>query len=328
MYNDKINIKSSIKYQKSDVNELDKDRILCQIQKTGKTFFYMKQVDVDVEHLRVPVSVLNQLRRDALEKFEKALENSILRENGKEIVLEVPAKQKFQGKKPKVNLYLQKFDSQMDYSALNYHEIYVPFKDLIKGKEMRDCIAVLPTIVDEKYRKLIEENQPILEKVKAIQITHLSQIEMLERMKIDKKIVADYSLNITNDLSEKVLQDLGVKRFTLSPELDKKEIQQFCTGLERELVVYGRPCLMTSKYCPIGKNGDCQKACQKGNYELQDRKNFVFPVVADMVNCHAKIFHSKALQQSAKGLQMDFVRVDILHETKEEIEKIISRINF
>ena len=96
MYNDKINIESLIKYQKSDVNELDKERILCQIQKTGNTFFCMKQVDIEVEHLGVPVSTLNQLRRDALEKFEKALENSILREKGKEIVLEVPAKQKFQ----------------------------------------------------------------------------------------------------------------------------------------------------------------------------------------------------------------------------------------
>ena len=328
MYNKEIDIKSSIKYEKLPVNELDKDRILCQIKKTGNTFFCMKQVDIEVEHLRVPVSTLNHLRRDALEKFEKALENSIVRENSKEVVLENPVKQKFQEKKPKVNLYLQKFDSQIDYSTLNYHEIYVPFKDLIDGREIRDCIAVLPTIVDERYQKLIEENKQVLESVKAIQITHLSQIEMLERMKIDKKIVADDSLNITNDLSEKVLQDLGVKRFTISPELDKKEIQHFCTDMEKELVVYGRSCLMTSKYCPIGKNGDCKKACQKGNYELQDRKDFVFPVIADMVNCHAKIFHSKALQQSAKGLQMDFVRVDILHETKEEIEKIISRINF
>lgn len=328
MYNDKINIKSTIKYQKSDLNELDKDRILCQIRKTGNTIFCMKQVDVEVEQLKLPISTLNQLRRQALQMFEKALENSIIRKDLKKMMLEFPKKQNIREVKPKVNLYLQKYDSQIDYSTLNYHEIYVPFKDLIGGKEIRDCIAVLPIIVDERYRQLIEENKQVLERVKAIQITHLSQIEMLKRMNVNHKIVADYSLNIMNNWSEKVLQDLGVKRFTISPELDKNEIQLFCTDLEKELVVYGRTCLMTSKYCPIGKNKDCKMACQKGNYELQDRKNFVFPVVSDSVNCHTKIFHSKVLQQSTKGIQIDFVRVDILHETKEEIETIISRINF
>lgn len=284
----------------------------------------MKDVDVQVEYLKMPVSSLNQLRRDAIEKFENALEESIIRKNKKEIILDIPKNQQAQEKRPKVNLYLQKFDSKIDYSSLNYHEIYVPFKDLINREEIRDCIAILPTIIDENYRKLIEKNKQVFEKVKAIQISHLSQIEMLGRMKIDKKMMADYCLNITNNLSEKVLRDLGIKRFTISPELDKKE---FSTNMEKELVVYGRTCLMTSKYCPIGKNEDCKMVCQNGIYELQDRKDYIFPIVSDCINCHTKIFHSRVLTKNTKDWQVDFVRVDILDETKEEIEEIISRIN-
>lgn len=327
MYNDKINIKSLIKYEKTDVNELDKNRILCQIKKTGNTIFHMKDVEIEVEDLKLPVSSLNQLRREALEKFEKALEESILRKGFQEIELEVPKKSEKLQKKPKINLYLQKFNSKIDYETINYHEIYVPFKDLINCKKIRDCIAILPTIIDENYRKLMEENVQVFEKVKAVQISHLSQIELLEKMKIDKKIVADYSLNITNNLSEKVLQNLKIKRFTISPELDKQKINELASDLEKEVVVYGRPCLMISKYCPIGKNGDCKMACQNGNYQLRDRRDFVFPIVSDSVNCHTRIFHSKVLTQNVKEIQADFVRVDILNETKEEIEKIISRIN-
>ena len=62
----------------------------------------MKDVDVQVEHLKMPVSSLNQLRRDAIEKFENALEESIIRKNKKEIILDIPKNQQAQEKRPKV----------------------------------------------------------------------------------------------------------------------------------------------------------------------------------------------------------------------------------
>lgn len=327
LYNNEIDVKSALKYEKSDVNEIDKSRILCQIQKTGNTIFDIKNVEIEVENLKLPISQLNQLRREAIEKFEKALENSIVRRYDKAMDLEIPKVKKIAKVKPKVNLYLQKFDNQIDYAKIPYHEIYVPFKDLAKAGSLRDCIAILPNIIDKNYEKLIEENRAFFEKVKAVQISHLSQIELLKRMKIDKKIVADDTLNITNHLSEKFLQELRIQRFTISPELDKNAINEFGSNLEKELVVYGRPCLMTSKYCPIGKNGDCKMACQKGNYALKDRKEFVFPIVSDSVNCHTRIYYSKALTRSAREMPVDFLRVDVLQETEEEIQEIFSRIN-
>lgn len=327
LYNNEIDVKSALKYEKSDVNKLDKSRVLCQIQKTGNTIFDIKNVEIEVENLKLPISQLNQLRREAIEKFEKALENSIVRRYDKAMDLEIPKVKKIAKVKLKVNLYLQKFDKQMDYVKIPYHEIYVPFKDLAKAGSLRDCIAILPNIIDKNYEKLIEENRAFFEKVKAVQISHLSQIELLKRMKIDKKIVADDTLNITNHLSEKFLQELGIQRFTISPELDKNAINELGSNLEKELVVYGRPCLMTSKYCPIGKNGDCKMACQKGSYALKDRKKFIFPMESDPVNCHARIYHSKVLTRSAKEMAVDFARVDILQETEEEIQEIFSRIN-
>ena len=326
LYNDDIQVETSLKNEKCDVNELDKERILCQIQKTGNTIFHIKNVNIQVEHLKLPVSELNRLRRETIEKFEMALENSIQRKYNKEIKveLEIPNTKKYQ--QPKINLYLQRFDKNIDYAKLDYHEIYVSFKDLINMPKIRDCIAILPTIVDENYEKLIFENMKVFDKVKAVAITHLSQIELLEKLNINKRIVADYPLNITNNLSEKVIKDLKIERFTISPELDKNAIQHFTEKIEKELVVYGRTCLMTSKYCPIGKNEDCKMACQKGQYELKDRKDFVFPVVSDCVNCHSKIYNSKILSIDYKDLDVDFVRIDVLNETQEEIENVISAI--
>lgn len=326
LYNDEICVKSAIKCEKYDVNELDKNRILCQIQKTGNTIFHIKNVDIEVENLKLPISQLNQLRREAIEKFEIALENSIRRDYDDEIDLNLELDKHKNSEKLKLNLFLQKFDKNIDYEKLDYDEIYVSFKDLVNHAEMRNCIAVLPNIIDESYEKLISENKQVFNKVKAVMISHLSQIELLKNLNINKKIVADYTLNITNNLSEKVLKDLEIKRFTMSPELDKNAINQFSNDLEKELVVYGRTCLMTSKYCPIGKNEDCKQACQKGSYALKDRKNFVFPVVSDCVNCHARIYNSKILSIDYKEINIDFARIDILNETEAEIQKIISTV--
>lgn len=324
LHNDHICVKSSIKYEKSDVNELDKSRILCQIQKTGNTIFQIKDAKIEVENLKLPISSLNQLRREAIEKFERCLENSIQRKSDMKIDVAQNSHKFKTYEKPKINLYLQKFDEKMDYEKLDYHEIYVPFKELIGRPKMRDCIAVLPNIVDETYEKLITKNRQIFDEVKAVMISHISQIEVLKKLDITKKVMADYSLNITNILSEKALQDLKIERFTMSPELDRRQISEFSDNLEKELVVYGRTCLMTSKYCPIGKNAECKRACQNGNYALKDRKNFVFSIVSDHINCHCRIYNSKILSNDYQNMDIDFVRIDVLNETEEEIHKIIS----
>ena len=326
LYNDKICVETSIKYQKYNINELDKNRILCQIQKMGNTMFRIKDITIEVEHLKLPVSQLNLLRREATQKFENALEKSIQRtyEEKMEFNFKVNSTDKTQ--KPKINLFLQRFHTTIQYSKLDYHEIYVPFANLINSQQIRDCIAVLPYIIDEDYEKLILENQIVLDRVKGVLIGHISQVELLKRLNFTKKIVADYALNITNQLSEKVIKELGIKRFTISPELDKNAIPFFSNDLEKELVVYGRTCLMTSKYCPIGKNEDCKMLCKQGKYALKDRKDFVFPVVTDCINCHAKIYNSKILSISDKNLGVDFVRVDVLDETEEEIKAIIATV--
>lgn len=326
LYNDKIHAKALQKKENYDVNALDNDRIISQIKKTGNTIFNIKNININVKDLKLPVSKLNSLRREAIENFEACLENSIRRNYDKNIELKIGHHENKKHTNPKVNLYLQKFDKNIDYSKFDYNEIYVQFKDLINEKNIRDCIVVLPNIIDEAYEKLISENIHIFDNVKAVAISHLSQIELLKKLNINKKIVADYTLNITNNISEKVLEDLKIERGTVSPELDKNAINDFDNDIEKELIVYGRTCLMTSKYCPIGKNENCNMACKKGEYELKDRKNFIFPVVSDSTNCHSRIYNSKILSIDYAGIDTDFVRIDILNETEEEIEKIISAV--
>lgn len=323
LFNDKIYTKTTLEKQNWTANELEESRILCQIQKTGGTIFNIKNVEIKVNNLRLPISQLNNLRREALESFEQELERSITRKYDKKIDIDFESKNFIKQINPKLNLYLTKFDKNINYSEFDYNQIYIQFKDLVECDNIKNCIAVLPTIIDENYEKFIEKNIDVFNKVEAVAITHLSQIEFLKKLNINKKIVADYSLNITNNLSEKVLEKIGIERFTMSPELDKKDINSFSSNLKKEYVVYGRICLMTSKYCPIGKNGNCNQICKSGDFELKDRRNFKFPIVTDRINCHTKIYNSQILSREYNNLNIDFIRIDIFDETEEQIKQII-----
>lgn len=320
--NDKLKTTSVLPKENFEVNPLDNERIQAQIQKTGNTIFNIKNVEIQVKDLKLPISKLNNLRREAIDKFEKILEESITRKYDKNI--EISEENKFQSKpqNPKINLFLQKYNSKIDYSKFDYNQIYVQFKDLINANNLRNCIVVLPNIIDETYETLIKSNLQVFDKAEAVMISHLSQIELLKELNINKPIYADYTLNIFNNFALETLQKLGISRFTISPELDKNTINELSNNIEKELVVYGRTCLMTSKYCPIGKNENCNRECQKGTFELKDRKNFVFPVVTDITNCHARIYNSKILNTDLKNLHADFVRIDILNESQEEIQKM------
>lgn len=323
LFNEKIKTTTVLSKEDFDVNSLDNDRIKVQIQKTGNTIFNIKNIEIDAENLKLPISKLNNLRREAIEQFEKELENSITREYTKEIKIDIQKKQNSNFQTPKINLFLQNYDSKIDYSKFDYNQIYVQFKDLISAQNFKNCIVVLPNIIDEAYEKLITENLQVFDKAEAVMISHLSQVELLNELKINKPIYADYTLNIFNNLSENILQNLEIARFAISPELDRNLINELGSKIEKELVVYGRECLMTSKYCPIGKNENCNQACQKGKFELKDRKNFVFPVVSDITNCHARIYNSRIMKIDYKNIDTDFIRIDILNESQEEIEKII-----
>lgn len=326
LFNENLRTTAKLKKEEFEVNPLDNDRIVAQLQKTGNTIFCIKNIQIDVKNLRFPISKLNNLRREAIEKFEQVLEKSITRKYDKEIIISTENKTEKRHKNPKINLFLQKYNSEIDYSKFDYNQIYVQFKDLIKAKDLRNCVVVLPNIIDEAYERLIKSNLQVFDKVEAVMISHLSQVELLKEIKLSKPIYADYTLNVFNNLSLEALKNCGISRFTLSPELNKDYFDELNSDVEKEFVCYGRTCLMTSKYCPIGKNENCNQECQKGIFELKDRKNYVFPVVTDITNCHARIYNSKIFNIDYKNINVDYVRVDLLDETEKLIEEIIRKI--
>lgn len=324
--------------KKADNAGISEERIKEQLSKTGNTPFEMKDIQVIMEdNVIVPISSLNSIRRNALEELESELLKSFKRNKSIELknIIKINENQK-RDQEIKVSVLLNNIKDDIDYCNLSgIDNIYIPFKYLLSNERKVDEICkkfktyvFLPAITKSNYEKPFDNNlKNILNKdIKGIVVSNLSHLEVLKRYEEDIKdldIVANYTLNISNNNTIKELENLKISKYVVPPELDKESIQSLQGNIEKEIIVYGRTLLMTTEYCTIGTLKNCPAICEKGIYKLRDRMGFEFPIYTDRVNCNNLIYNSKITSISCKELNADSIRIDILEENGEEIQRII-----
>ena len=321
--------------KKADNTGITSKRIEEQLSKTGNTIFKIENINIKMdESIIVPISSLNEIRRRGLEELEHKLLESFKREQVN-LKLDVKEEKFISKEEVKVTLCLNKISKEIDYANLkNVDNVYIPFKYFL-DEDLKESIEniskkfstyiLLPAITKSNYEKLLYNNLPkISERVEGIVISNLSQIYEIEKLGINgKKLVANYTMNIENNFTVEELKKLGVCKYIVPPEAEKETIKGLTENIEKETIVYGRTLLMTTEYCTIGTLKNCPAMCQKGRYTLKDRMGFEFSIYTDRINCNNLIYNSKITSISYKDLQTDSIRIDILEETKEEIQRII-----
>ena len=115
----------------------------------------------------------------------------------------------------------------------------------------------------------------------------------------DLRVVTDFSVPVFNDAAVNTLLEAGVSRLTLSPELNRKQLQHLTfkgTGL-LELIVHGALPLVISEHCVLGAasggKGKCGALCNR-SFFLKDRLGYLFPLVSDE-SCRMTIYNSREL---------------------------------
>jgi len=153
-------------------------------------------------------------------------------------------------------------------------------------------------------------------------------------------VICDYNFNIFNSESVRKMLDMGCEKFTLSPELKKRDIYLLDIPPEAntECIVYGRIPVMNLAYCPAGKfmraeagnsKGEkCENLCREKSYALRDRISAEFPVIPRPSNCGSIILNSKKdfLYDKMNELSESGVKTFRFHffdESIEEIEKLL-----
>lgn len=321
---------------KADKNGISKERIKEQLSKTGNTSFEMKDIQVVAdENIIVPISGLNDIRRNALQELENKIIDTVKRNKKvqiqKEDIISIKRKSPI-----KVSLLLNNIKDEINYCELeNLDNVYIPFRFFLSNKEKVNEICkkfntyvLLPSITKSNYESLIENylKDILSTNITGIVISNLSHLEILKKYEKETKelnVIANYTLNIANNNTIKELEKFKISKYIISPELDKKSTQNLNGNISKETIVYGRTLLMTTEYCTIGTLKNCPGLCEKGTYKLKDRMGFEFPIYTDRINCNNLIYNSKIASISWEDLNTESIRIDILEETQEEIQNII-----
>ena len=319
---------------------ITKERLISQLCKTNNTPYNFQNIILNLgENLFISsIGGINELRRQALNKFEEKYISSFKRNLDIDFKFE-PLSRLHSAKK--LSLLLNIINPNYDYSLLHgVSRIYIPFKFFL-NKECSNIISkicnsfdtfiYMPTIIRDNYNNLINKNLPqILNtyKISGFVLSNIGNFELLKNYK-NYEFICNYTFNIFNSLSS---CELPVNTITLSPELNKNDIENFKTNKNVELIVYGKTPLMTSNYCLLGKSNKCYSSCShkcnsSNKYYLKDRLGFLFRAIPDNIQTVTTIYNSKITSIEHTNLNIDYARIDVLDEDISEINNIIDIVS-
>lgn len=356
--------------EKAIKNPITKDRVIAQISRTNDTPFEFKELNVDLDDgLFIPsIKELNEIRRMALTKlenivlgrikretnideekldniYEKYVNNNLLKYscNNNENIGNSENNTK---KQKQVAVYFNIINPEEDYTKLSKKYIscvYIPLRYFMR----KNCANALksitsnfktyiymPAIIKANYKNVIKHGLEDLIKEYNIQgfvIASLGDLVLLEKYKNKYEFIGNFTLNSFNVNSINLYRKLGLKKITLSPELNLEDITNIYTlentHIPLELIVYGNTPVMKMNYCVLGITNKCYPECMmrcrtNNKYYLIDRLGFKFRILPDNVQTVTTIFNSKATCITHVETGIDFVRIDLLDESIDEINKI------
>ena len=312
---------------------ITKDKIISQFNKTLNTCFEISEFNIDLdENLFIPTSVLNDIRRTAINLIEEKILQSFKRKSDSSVST-IKTDQISASTKQEKALLLNILNTDYDYSKLKHFDrIYIPLKyfsekkyaEIINILECKSKIYIyMPVVVKDRYLLTIKnmvENALKKYNISGAVISELSSIRLFDNI----DLISNYNFNIFNSYTSLEIEKLGFSSLTISPELDDNELSKI-NATNKEIIVYGKIPLMTMSYCLLGKSNRCYKECkhlclENNSYYLNDRYNFKFRVVPDNIQTLTTIYNSRNL--SISTTDANCLRYDILDETIEEINNL------
>ncbi|MBR5543025.1 MAG: U32 family peptidase [Oscillospiraceae bacterium] len=264
---------------------LTEESVKIQLEKTGGTCFVARDVNVLIGGgLSLPLSALNALRRECLEKLEACLGFVKDRPEGK---FNSGFKLVNRKEKPRFTVSVLSV-SQISEEMLSYpiEILYIPLSefmgnvDRIKAiaERVRVC-AALPRIIKDTETKEVEFLLGLAKQagVEEASVGNFGHIELAARNGFTVR--ADFGINIANSHALREVRRQGAVSALLSPELTFPQIRDVSKIIDTEIFVYGRLPLMICENCVVKtQTGAC--VCTNP-HALVDRTGASFPLVRD-----------------------------------------------
>ena len=314
---------------------LSKEKVETQLRKLGNTPYELDLLEIELDdNVSLPISLLNQMRRDCIELLDKERVSIKNRKYKNKIVKYKPV-QYNRNKQQEISVKVKNLEQLESALECGVDRIYYEDTNTI-DKAMRlamkynkKVIYSAPRIIRNKeYNHLAKANNAGVE---SVQVGNYGSIDYFK----DKKLNIDYYLNAFNSETINYYKEIGADTLCISQELNINEIKETIkyTDINIESVVYGYTPLMITEYCPMGVIvRDCKKdkrvaKCKESIYALRNSKGDEFRVSQDIF-CRSTIYNSNVTCMldnlyELREIGINVLRLDFTLEDKETVKEVI-----
>jgi putative protease len=308
-----------------------------QLGRLGNTAYQLSQLNVEISGAPfAPPSLLNQLRRDAVEKLQ-ALQSLDTPRLVRDIALPTPAPIPHADAPAEIHL-LVRTPQQLDAAiALRPSSITLDYLDLYGLRPSIDRIksAAIPARVASP-RILKPGESRILDFLRSLDCPILVRAAGMIPSLQARTLIGDFSLNAANHLTAEAYLAMGLDRLTPTHDLNAEQIATLARELQPgriEAVAYHHLPVFHTEHCVFCRflstgtsYRDCGRPCEKHVVALRDQNGRAHPVLAD-VGCRNTVFGAEA-QQAGQHLALwrragiHHFRLEFAHEIGEQVEQV------
>ena len=286
---------------------LSEEKIETQIKKLGNTPYEIDQLKINLdEGVSMPISLINQMRREAIELLDNArisVKGRMYKDNDIKYSPKIYSRNADNKSKIRVkvnNIEALKSILNLDIDMIYYEDVSTIEQAMtMANANNKKLIYSAPRIVRNREYKRLEKSEEYCRD--HVQISALGQVKYYKENSESVKFDVDYYLNPFNSETINHYKKEGAETVCISQELNLHEIKETTqyTDLEIETVAYGYIPMMLSEYCPMGvvarsckKDKRCAN-CKESKYVLRDFKGEEYRVSQDIF-CRSTIYNSSA----------------------------------
>jgi U32 family peptidase len=318
-----------------------------QLGRLGNTPYELASLDAEITGaVFVPVSLLNRVRREAVQKLEALQSRPMAR------IIHPPPR----------------FNGELRHDPVRQEDIAPQLHVLVRSPEqMEAAIAAKPDSITLDYLDLYGL-RPSVQSVKAagvkVRVASPRILKPGESRIVDflvslecpivvrssgilhtltsqtpgpnQQLIGDFSLNTANTLTAEAYLEMGLERLTPTHDLNAAQISALAASIgpgRMEAIAYQHLPVFHTEHCVFCRflsTGttfrDCGRPCEKHRVALQDPQGRAHPVMAD-VGCRNTVFGAQAQEASAhmdawRAAGIRHFRLEFVHESGQEVQRV------
>lgn len=316
---------------------IDAAHLRAQLGRLGGTPYELRELTVEVHGAPfAPSSVLNRLRREAVEQLQQEQCGVGLPAYPVEVT---PLRPRVgQEAYPTTLHLLVRTPDQLDAAlslapasiTLDYLDLYNLKPSLARIREA----GLTPRVAAPRILKPGEEKIAdfLLSCDCPILVRSTGLLEALGA-RPHPELIGDFSLNAANTLTAREFLDLGLALLTPTHDLNGEQISQLAREADPdriEAVAYQHLPVFHTEHCVFARflstgtsYRDCGRPCEKHTVALRDAAGRAHPLLAD-VGCRNTVFGAEAQEASAhlaswRAAGISRFRLEFAHETAEQV---------